>query len=250
MIEHRDASTTARNAEAGNGKTAVHSAALPREPSRVRREVPDDTRAALLAAAAGAFSERGFAATSIDDVARRLGATKGLVYHYYRSKSELFFDVCLTGMALDFAAVEPAAGAPDRAVSRLAAMAMSHIKVMMEKIDFQHVILQGVSLHLSGPKTAEDRETLARLIAERDRYETLFRGVIAAGRREGDLADECDLAIAGRAFLSTVNSPVFWYRERDRETRKDREAIVRDLAIFALAGAGASRTILEEEFSL
>ena len=252
MNEGRNIATTSRT-----GKTTSETGAGPhvpvvREPFRGRREVPDEARAGLLEAAAKAFAERGFAATSIDDVARRLGATKGFVYHYYRSKSDLFFDVCLTGMALDFAAVEPHAAAPDRAVSRLAAMALSHLRVMMEKIDFQHVILQGVSLHLSGPTTPQDRETLAQLIAERDRYEKLFRDVIEAGRREGDLADFArggDASIACRAFLSTVNSPVFWYRERDGETKDDREAIARDFAIFALAGAGASRTLLEEEFS-
>ena len=256
MSESQDTLSTDRG---GGGGRAPHARGTQRgAPHRGRRDVPDEARTGLLAAAAKAFAVRGFAATSIDDVARRLGATKGLVYHYYRSKSDLFFDVCLSGMALDFAAIEPPAAAPDRAVSRLAAMALSHVRVMMEKIDFQHVILQGVSLHLSGPTTPGDRETLARLIAERDRYETLFRGVIEAGRREGDLADFSDRApghgrgrdasIAGKAFLSIINSPVFWYRERDGETPSDREAIARDLAIFALAGAGASRTILEEEF--
>ena len=240
MIEREDAAATGRNVEAGPGTVAT---------SRLRRDVPDDARADLLAAAATAFAERGFAAASIDDVARRLGATKGLVYHYYRSKSDLFFDVCLTGMALDFAAVEPTAAAPERAVSRLAAMALSHLRVMMEKIDFQHVILQGVSLHLAGPASAEDRDNLALLIGERDRYERLFRTVIEAARREGDLAENGASSIAGKAFLSTVNSPVFWYRPRDGETPSDRKAIAHDLAVFALAGAGASPSILEEEFS-
>ena len=250
MSERRNTAATGRSSAAQHRHASQPRGSVSGTPHRSRREVPDEARADLLSAAAKAFAERGFAATSIDDVARRLGATKGLVYHYYRSKSDLFFDVCLTGMALDFAAIEAPAAATDRAISRLAAMALSHIRVMMEKIDFQHVILQGVSLHLSGPTTPRDRETLARLIAERDRYETLFRGVIEAARREGDLADDCDLSIAGKAFLSTVNSPVFWYRERDGETTSDREAIARDLAIFALAGAGANRTILEEEFSL
>ena len=35
----------------------------------------------LLTAAAECFMEQGFHASSIDDVARRLGATKGRVYH-------------------------------------------------------------------------------------------------------------------------------------------------------------------------
>lgn len=208
----------------------------------------DGALSALLAAAARAFGEKGLAATSIDDIARRMGATKGLVYHYYRSKNDLFFDVCQHGMALDFAAIEPHARSRDRAVTRLRAMAEAHILTMMERIDFQHVILQGVSRHVNGPTSPEDRATLERLIAERDRYELLFRGVIADAAREGDLDAVHDASIAGKAFLSVINSPVFWYRERDGETAADRQAITRELAYFALRGAGADKAILEEEF--
>ncbi len=44
----------------------------------------------ILAAAAQCFSQQGFAATSIDSVARFLGSTKGRVYHYFPSKLDLF----------------------------------------------------------------------------------------------------------------------------------------------------------------
>ncbi|UVW28423.1 TetR/AcrR family transcriptional regulator [Massilia sp. H6] len=44
----------------------------------------------LLAAAIDLFVERGFAATRLEDVARRAGVTKGTLYLYYTSKEELF----------------------------------------------------------------------------------------------------------------------------------------------------------------
>ena len=52
----------------------------------------------ILDCAALCFTETGFQGTSIDDVARRLGATKGRIYHYFRSKTDLFFDVHREGM--------------------------------------------------------------------------------------------------------------------------------------------------------
>ncbi|MEF2552878.1 TetR/AcrR family transcriptional regulator [Aurantimonas sp. A2-1-M11] len=209
---------------------------------------PDGARAAILAAAARAFGERGYAAASIDDVARGMGATKGIVYHYYRSKNDLFFDVCQHGMALDFAAVTPHAQSRDRAVTRLRAMAEAHIMTMMDEVHFQLVILQGVSRHMNSPSTPQDKASLEKLIAERDRYEALFRGVIAEARTQGDLPATSDISLAGKTFLAVINSPVFWYRERDGETARDRKAIARDLAYFALRGAGADDSILEEEF--
>lgn len=43
----------------------------------------------IVAAALGLFVERGFAATTLDDVARRAGVTKGTVYLYFKSKAAL-----------------------------------------------------------------------------------------------------------------------------------------------------------------
>jgi hypothetical protein len=45
-----------------------------------------------------------------------------------------------------------------------------------------------------------------------------------------------------------LNAPVFWYRGQPNETEADRRALVRELALFALRGAGAGEAIIEEEF--
>ncbi|MGD9915173.1 MAG: TetR/AcrR family transcriptional regulator [Rhizobiaceae bacterium] len=50
----------------------------------------DSSRADILRTAALCFMERGYYATSIDDVARKLGATKGRIYHHFPSKGDLF----------------------------------------------------------------------------------------------------------------------------------------------------------------
>jgi AcrR family transcriptional regulator len=44
----------------------------------------------ILAAALASFTERGFAATRLEDVAARAGISKGTLYLYFRSKEELF----------------------------------------------------------------------------------------------------------------------------------------------------------------
>lgn len=46
--------------------------------------------AEILRAALDCFAERGFAATRLDEVARRAGITKGTLYLYFASKEELF----------------------------------------------------------------------------------------------------------------------------------------------------------------
>ena len=47
----------------------------------------------ILATAAQAFAESGFPSASMNDIARRCGVSKGLLYHYYPSKERLLFDL-------------------------------------------------------------------------------------------------------------------------------------------------------------
>ena len=59
-----------------------------------KREAQGDaTRLALIAAARELFGERGYAATSLDDVAAQAGVTKGALYHHFGSKSSLFQEI-------------------------------------------------------------------------------------------------------------------------------------------------------------
>ena len=50
----------------------------------------DERRAQILRAAAVAFSEAGFAATSVEDVAKQAGITKLIVYRHFASKADLY----------------------------------------------------------------------------------------------------------------------------------------------------------------
>jgi len=52
----------------------------------------------LLAAAIELFVERGFAATRLEDVARRAGVSKGTLYLYFENKEELFKAVVRTSI--------------------------------------------------------------------------------------------------------------------------------------------------------
>ena len=59
-----------------------------------KREAQGDaTRLALVTAARDLFGERGYAATSIEEVAARAGVTKGAVYHHFGGKANLFQEV-------------------------------------------------------------------------------------------------------------------------------------------------------------
>jgi AcrR family transcriptional regulator len=63
--------------------------------ARRRHHAPADARRAqILRAALRCFSEAGFHAATMDDLARESGLSKGSLYWYFRSKEEVFAALC------------------------------------------------------------------------------------------------------------------------------------------------------------
>src|SRR5690606_16019574 len=158
--------------------------------SSVREHVLEDSRADILEAAAHCFMERGYSATSIDDVARRLGATKGRIYHHYSSKSDLFADVFRFGMEMNYRAIEPLRHSGERAVERWRQMALIHVVQMITTRQFQRVVWEGVEMDLRGATTPEQRAAFAELTEQRSRYSDIFRNLLAEAHEDGDMAFE------------------------------------------------------------
>src|SRR5262245_747063 len=59
-------------------------------PAAARRRMPEQRPGHILNAALEAFVENGFAATRLEDVAKRAGVSKGTLYLYFENKEELF----------------------------------------------------------------------------------------------------------------------------------------------------------------
>jgi AcrR family transcriptional regulator len=70
---------------------------------------PIQRRKAILDAALEEFAARGFAATRLDDVARRAEVAKGTIYLYFRDKESLFQELVRTMLSPLIGAIEAAA---------------------------------------------------------------------------------------------------------------------------------------------
>ena len=201
------------------------------------RPAASQSRDQILQAAAECFKENGFAATSIDDVAYSLGATKGMIYHHFRSKIDLFFAVYQRGMEINFEATEPEAKSGALPLVRLARMSMAHAVALMAHQPFQRVLAQGVAMHQTGSTTAAQRDTLSQLIQTRDTYEELFRSSIEAAALDTGV-ELSNPSLASKSFLAVLNSTVFWYTPRRRNATAEQVSIAMELVNYALRGLG------------
>jgi AcrR family transcriptional regulator len=86
----------------------------------VTADDPNDNQSRILDAAATEFMNAGFDATSIDDIARRIGQTKGLIYYHFRSTVDIFYAVYERGMRQGSAEVVPGCRVQDDAEPGLA----------------------------------------------------------------------------------------------------------------------------------
>jgi AcrR family transcriptional regulator len=91
----------------------------PAAPRRTReRRDPGKTRAALLAAGAALFGEKGYDAVSIEHVAERAGVNKALISYHFGGKRGLYAEIIAHGFREIAARIEAAeAGAPDAAAA-------------------------------------------------------------------------------------------------------------------------------------
>lgn len=200
--------------------------------------VSDPNRWEILRAAAEAFMQHGFAATSIDMVAAVLGATKGRVYYSYKSKADLFFDIHREAMLLNLGAIRPIAIGEGTARERLRRMVETHLGLIIEHLPLQRVAIQGVEMHLTSSTTPQQRELLQTLIGMRDEYERHFVQVLDEGVAAGEFRP-LDVKIVVKLLLGGLNWVCVWYKPRPNETGRSRRQFVDESANFLLRGVEA-----------
>jgi AcrR family transcriptional regulator len=97
----------------------------------IRRAHGTGTRLRILAVSVELFSDRGFAGTSVRDIAEAMGMTKASLYYHFRSKEEILDAVTepiRTEMAelVAWAAAVPGAPAPADLLTRLTGLLSRH----------------------------------------------------------------------------------------------------------------------------
>lgn len=191
----------------------------------------------IMRGAAECFEARGFAATSLDEVAARITSTKGRIYHHYGSKAELFFDVFRAGMAMNFAAIEPLLAAEMRAIDKLTAMLRAHTLSVIATKPFQSVVWEGMDMLRQAALPARELATLTELARLRDDYSDHFLAVMEEARADGDATFRTP-RIALNSLFMLCNGPIVWFTPRPGQSQAEIEAVADECVGYALGMLG------------
>jgi AcrR family transcriptional regulator len=167
-----------------------------------RRGRPGHSLETLLDAAVAVFNERGYEATSMEDVAGRLGVTKSAIYHHVAGKGELLrlaLDRALD--ALFAVTIEPGA-TTGPAIDRLEHVVRGSVRVLAAELPFVTLLLR-----LRG-NTDVERDALER----RRRFDRIVTDLVRAAEEQGDVRPDVDAGLTSRLLFGTVNSLTEWYR--------------------------------------
>lgn len=159
-------------------------------------------REAVLRTAARFFNERGFHATSLDDVAAALNVTKPTIYHYFANKDEILYECTRRGLDQIAAIARHSADQRGTAADRLRAMLTAYALIMLD--DFG-ICVARTQDHLLSPESRKGFRALKREI------DGLIRQVIAEGVAEGSLSVP-DVRVASFTAGVALNGLGSWFR--------------------------------------
>lgn len=158
-------------------------------------------REAVLHAAVKLFNEKGFHATSLDDVAGALKVTKPTIYHYFANKDEVLFECVRLGFEDIRAAAEAARHKGGSGREQLALL-MADYAILMTK-DFGACVARTTDSELS----AQSRIHFRALKREID---TIVRAVVAEGMADGSLT-KGNPGLVTFTLIGALNWIAHWY---------------------------------------
>jgi TetR/AcrR family transcriptional regulator, cholesterol catabolism regulator len=180
-------------------------------------------------AAALLICEKGYDATSMNDIAEAVGLTKAGVYHHIEGKKDLLFRIMNFGMdELDEYVLVPARAQAD-AESRLRSIIANHARLIISHITPQGYNPVTIVVEETAGLTPEHR----RKIDQRKRvYVDLLRETLNQLKKEGKLR-EVDVTVASFSLLGAILWLSRWYHPDGRLTP---EQIIEEISKITLGG--------------
>ncbi len=187
-------------------------------------KVISERKQQVISTAERLFSEKGYLATSVRDLAQALNIEAASLYSHVKSKEDLLWQIADRSANEFFNRVQPISDRELDTLEKLTLMIVEHIGVITDHLNASAVFFREWR-HLGDVR----RKQYAQRISD---YEKMWREVIRQGIEEG-LFKHYDDGFSTRTILSAINWTHTWYRPDGELTPRE---IGENLASFLLNG--------------
>ena len=167
-----------------------------------RRGRPGHSLDSLLDVAVTVFIERGYDATSMDELAARLGVTKSAIYHHVPSKVELLRLALDRALDALFAVTAEPGARTGPAIDRLEHVVRGSVRVLAADLPVVTLLL----------RVRGNSEVEQAALQRRREFDRIVTDLVRAAASDGDVRADLDPAVTSRLLFGTVNSLTEWFR--------------------------------------
>jgi AcrR family transcriptional regulator len=191
------------------------------------------TRQRILDAAARAFSLKGYAATTINDIALTAEMQGGSIYYYFESKDEILQEVLDVGITRVFSAVRLAIGSLPATSSfseKFEAAVTAHLTMLLQQGDYTSA---NIRVFEQAPDAVKRWNRKLRTA-----YGEYWGRLFSEGQRSGAIRKDVDLRVLRLLLLGAMNWAVTWYRPDHLPV----SSLARNMCDIVLKGASLDKS--------
>jgi TetR/AcrR family transcriptional regulator, cholesterol catabolism regulator len=170
------------------------------------------------------FTEKGYAATSMRDLANHLGIEAASLYSHIRSKEEILQNICFKMAELFFSSMSEVRKGKGTATERMKEALKVHVRVIT-KDPAASAVFFNEWRHMSEP-------FLSEFLGMRNEYESIFINILKEGIENGDFKT-MDEKFGMLTLLSSLNWVHRWYKA---EGKMSAEEVAEKLASMLIDG--------------
>ena len=159
------------------------------------------------------FAEKGYDATSIEEITANVGVAKGTLYYHFSSKEEIFQFLIEEGVKLLKNSVEIKTEKLESSIDKIKAVVLIEIKVLVKYEDFMTIVLS--EIWGNGPRSILCKKYVFE-------YIQMIEKIVENGINKKEIIDGDKNVIASGIFEFTCSSLIY-------KMRTDKEINVQEL---------------------
>lgn len=153
------------------------------------------------------FAEKGYDATSIEEITSVVGVAKGTLYYHFSSKEEIFNFLVEEGMKLLKNSIEIKTSKCEGTIEKLKAISMIQLKTIMKYENVLTIVFS--EMFGTGPRNIFCRDKVIE-------YISVIQKIIEEGLKVGDIK-ECNPEVLASQIFSLTSSSLIYRRKAGLE---------------------------------